>query len=69
MFYTSVIRSASQRALIDGPFETHEQALAAVASSKAWFCERDGWGEFDAFGTCRVVGSVPTPLMKRNHIR
>ena len=65
MFYTSVIRSATQRALIDGPFETHQEALDAVPASRTWFCQRDPWGEFDAFGTTEAKVPVPLALMRR----
>jgi len=65
-YYVSMIRSAAQRALLDGPFDTHEAALAAVPAARRWASERDAWTDFDAFGTCQIAGPVPVPLMRRD---
>ena len=61
-FYVTCIRSARQRALVLGPFETHPEALAAVDRGRQLALEADSHCVFDAFGTARLVASPGAEL-------
>jgi hypothetical protein len=52
-FYVSVIRDR-RRALLRGPFSSHEEAIEAVEPTRARACTIDPWMDFDLFGTCRI---------------
>lgn len=52
-FYVSVVEpdGRQRRALLAGPYATHEDALAAVWSVKHRAMDADPWMAFNAFGT------------------
>lgn len=52
-FYVS-IRDAGKFALVAGPFQTHESALAAVKAARKIGCEVDPWAWFYGWGTCKT---------------
>lgn len=52
-FYVSAI-DGSRKALVAGPFESHEEALDAVDATRSEWCELDGRAWFYAWGTARV---------------
>lgn len=52
-FYVSVV-DGDRKALVAGPFKTHEEALAAVpVEREAWYA-KDPWTHFYGWGTACV---------------
>ena len=64
-YYVSVI-DGSQKALIAGPFASHEQALLTVQSANDKACELDPKAWFYAYGTCSITRQLddtrPLPI-------
>jgi hypothetical protein len=55
-YYVSAINDVGQRALCEGPFETHQEALCAVSSVSAAWSAVDYRACWYAWGTARVRG-------------
>ena len=64
-FYVSMIREAGTKAqrvaLLAGPFDTHDEALALVDRATNLAFEVDPWSGFDAFGTVRMKDEYRKP--------
>jgi len=58
-FYASVI-DGDRKALLLGPYNTHEEAQANVERAKALAEEVDPWAYFYAFGTAGSTRIFPT---------
>lgn len=54
-YYVTVKRDRSQTGWLCGPFDTHDEAKAAVADARAVAEEIDPWTAFDAFGTSSLT--------------
>lgn len=52
-----------------GPFQTHEEALAAVDSTKAAWIDKDPRAWFAAWGTCRVRADGEAPPKRVRRVR
>ncbi|MEA2573350.1 MAG: hypothetical protein QOH93_648 [Chloroflexia bacterium] len=50
-FYVSLRNGSKRYALLLGPYETHEEAVANVERGKRMARESDMWADFYAFGT------------------
>lgn len=57
-YYVSV-QDGKRRALLCGPFPTHQQALDVVAAVRAKACEVDSRGHWYAYGTARLADDEP----------
>lgn len=53
-FYVSAI-DGDRRVLVDGPHETHDEALARLPVVRAEWAEKDPRSHFYAWGTARVL--------------
>jgi hypothetical protein len=66
-FYADVRREGRGTRLLAGPYRTHAEALTALEwARRRVLLHYSPWHAFDAFGTCRLTGSLPagifTPL-------
>lgn len=54
-YYVSVIDPTTMRAVVvDGPFETHGEALGRVEPARAYVTEKYPFASLYAFGTCLI---------------
>lgn len=53
--------------LLDGPFSSEAEALAAKRQAMRWAAERDPWTDFNIFGVHAFDDSItiPVALMRR----
>lgn len=69
VYYTSVI-DGDNKALLTGPYDTHQEALDMVDAANAKACELDHKAWFYAYGTCSIDrdkwGERPLPQGKLN---
>lgn len=60
------MRSGVKFAVVDGPYPTREEAIAAVPAAVAWVEARDTWACFYQFCGTEIKGDLPAlPLMRR----
>lgn len=64
-YYVS-LRRDSRTALLAGPFETHTEALGAVASATEEAYRTDPRSHFDLHGTCSLPRNAGNPMGKLN---
>lgn len=55
VFYTSAQRDDGRYVVLSGPYQTHADALAAVAADKTWAWDRDPRAPWYAYGTCSTT--------------
>lgn len=64
-YYVDIIRD-KRVALLAGPFETHDEALALVGEVRSIAYDVDPWTWFDLCGTCSLPRSPDNPVGKLN---
>lgn len=63
-YYVSAM-DAGRYALVDGPYATHNEALAMVDTIQRAYCQRNPWGDFYGWGTTAITARE---LPEKNHI-
>jgi len=62
-YYVTIVRSASQRGFLLGPYTNHADAIANVERGRKLAQAADAWADFDSFGTASVAGErQPLPV-------
>ena len=60
MYYVSVL-NGSQKGLLAGPYDAHQEALDMVEPARKIAQEVDPWAWFHAFGTCKMPEGYDKP--------